>query len=381
MSTIIKSLSLAAAFALQVASVPLVPRDLSCPGANGKEWQQGGSSWTIECGTDRFQGDLPAPNGLWAQTIYDCMGQCSVRAGCVLVNYVPSTKLCYLKGSVGYTIENGGVVGARKTSAVPPVVENSQPPPSYEPAPAPYNPPTLPSGGGKRGLCYNDATLTQLFGGPNSKVTWTYDWAQKTGNGYNNGLKYIPMLWDEAGDRAGSWPGNAEAGIAAGADALLGFNEPDHAHQAAMSVPVAVQNWKKSFQPYAGRVTLVSPAVTNGPAPMGFAWLKNFISQCDGCQIDACAVHWYDSATNIQYFKNYVKDAIDACGGKPIWLTEFGATGSEDQIASFLGEVLPWMDSNPGVARYAYFMTAKGGDFLVNNSGGLSRLGQIYNSA
>jgi hypothetical protein len=147
-----------------------------------------------------------------------------------------------------------------------------------------------------------------------------------------------------------------------------------------MDVGAAVSNWKQSFQPYAGKVSLVSPAVTNGPAPMGLAYLKSFISSCQGCTIDACAVHWYDSATNIQYFKNYVTDAISACGGKPIWLTEFGASGSDDQVVSFLGEVLPWMDSNPGVARYAYFMTAKGSSYLVNNGGGLSKIGQAYNT-
>jgi len=378
-----KSLSLAAAFAFQVASAPLTTRDLSCPGANGQEWQQGGATWTIECGTDRVAGDMPGPNGLWAPTIYDCIGQCTVREGCILVDYVPGEKKCYLKNTVGNAFAKGDVVGAlMKTASPAPVAENAAP---YNPAPAPYNPPSLPApapapSGGKRGLCYNDASLTQLFGGQGSKVSWTYDWAQKTGNGYNSGLKYIPMLWDAAGDRTGSWKGNADAGIAAGADALLGYNEPDHHEQANMGVGAAVSNWKSSFEPYAGKVTLVSPAVTNGPAPMGLAYLKSFISSCQGCTIDACAVHWYDSATNIQYFKNYITDSIAACGGKPIWLTEFGASGSEDQIVDFLGEVLPWMDSNPGVARYAYFMTAKGGNYLVDNNGGLSKIGAAYNS-
>jgi hypothetical protein len=300
-----------------------------------------------------------------------------------LANYVPGDQKCYLKGTAGDKVASDWVVGAVKaTAAYTPVVENAAP----VTPPATYNPPTLPAtpapvtGGGKRGLCFNDASLTQLFGGPGSKVTWSYDWAQKTGSGYNTGIKYIPMLWDESSDRAGSWGKSADAGIAAGADALLGYNEPDHHEQANVDVGTAVNGWKQHFQPYAGKVTLVSPAVTNGPAPMGLAYLKSFISSCEGCQIDACAVHWYDSASNTQYFKNYITDSIAACGNKPIWLTEFGASGSEDQIVDFLNEVLPWMDNNPLVARYAYFMTAKGANYLVNNGGGLSKIGQAYNS-
>jgi hypothetical protein len=84
------------------------------------------------------------------------------------------------------------------------------------------------------------------------------------------------------------------------------FNEPDHAQQAHMSPAVAAAEWKKYIQPYAGKVQLVSPAVTNGPAPMGIAWLDNFFKACQGCRVDAVAIHIYDSATNIQYFKNYI---------------------------------------------------------------------------
>jgi hypothetical protein len=54
------------------------------------------------------------------------------------------------------------------------------------------------------------------------------------------------------------------------------------------------------------RAKLVSPAVTNGAAPMGLAWLDSFFAACSGCQIDAVAIHIYDSATNIAYFKNYI---------------------------------------------------------------------------
>jgi hypothetical protein len=151
-----------------------------------------------------------------------------------------------------------------------------------------------------------------------------------------------------------------------------------------MNLATAVSSWKTYMQPFAGgSVKLISPAVTNGASPMGLTYLSNFISQCTNCQIDACAIHWYDSATNIAYFKNYIPQAYAACGNRPIWITEFGASGTDAQIATFLQTVLPWLDSLSYVQRYAYFWDAPTTDttFLVNAAGtGLSTIGQIFNT-
>jgi hypothetical protein len=57
---------------------------------------------------------------------------------------------------------------------------------------------------------------------------------------------------------------------------------------------------------YGNRTKLVSPAVTNGGGKTGLAWLDAFFAACGKCQIDAVAIHIYDSATNVQYFKNYI---------------------------------------------------------------------------
>lgn len=138
------------------------------------------------------------------------------------------------------------------------------------------------------------------------------------------------------------------------------------------------------MEPFAKQARLGAPAVTNGPAPGGLTYLSNFISSCTDCNIAFCPIHWYDSATNVAYFKSYVGDAITACGNKPIWITEFGASGSADQVATFLDTVLPWLDANAMVERYAYFMTAPSSDgtYLVNSAGsGLSTIGNVFNSA
>jgi hypothetical protein len=191
------------------------------------------------------------------------------------------------------------------------------------------------------------------------------------------------MLWGNSAGNTKNWNANANAGISAGADYLLGFNEPDLGAQANMDVSTAVQTWKQYMEPFAGKVKLAAPAVTNGGTPMGLTYLKNFVSQCTDCHIDACPIHWYDSATNIAYFKAYIPQAYAACGNKPIWITEFGASGTEAQITTFLQTVLPWLDSLDYVERYAYFYDGPStdGTFLVNSAGtGLSTIGQIFNS-
>ncbi|QDS69752.1 hypothetical protein FKW77_010142 [Venturia effusa] len=371
------------------AAPTLVTRSISCPASNNTVFVTGSNSYTIECGIDRLAGDMATPNGQYAVDLESCVAQCEARAGCVLVDYVPGPKACYLKSTVGQTIANSGVIGARLGSPSSPAtmtpVEASASSRTFVSSIAPATAASVPvsTGGGKRGLCYNNPALTKLFGGSGSKVTWMYDWAAATSGGPNSGLKYIPMLWSNSADRAAAWDANAKAGIAGGADALLGFNEPDHGEQANMAVSAAVSGWKTNMEPFYGKAKLISPAVTNGGSPMGLTYLSNFVSQCTDCHIDACAIHWYDSATNIAYFKAYIPQAREACGGKPLWITEFGASGTDEQIVTFLQTVLPWLDSLDYVERYAYFFAAAStnGQYLVNSAGtGLSTIGEVFNS-
>jgi hypothetical protein len=63
-----------------------------------------------------------------------------------------------------------------------------------------------------------------------------------------------------------------------------------------------------------------------------------------------------------------------------VWITEFGFTDpndTEDDKKKFLRAVLPWLDSQEWVFRYAMQMAAEGA--LIKSSGsGLSELGFIY---
>ncbi|PSR76383.1 hypothetical protein PHLCEN_2v8479 [Hermanssonia centrifuga] len=247
-------------------------------------------------------------------------------------------------------------------------------PPSSTTTAAPPPKPTSTGTTIKRGISYNQAQLTENFSG--SKVSWAYNWASAPGGELPKDLEFVPMLWG-GGDNS-NWVNDATAAIASGSTHLLGMNEPDLGAQSNLSPAAAAALWKQFMEPFAGKAKLCSPAITNGAAPMGEAWLDDFLSACDGCTIDCIAFHIYDSATNVAYFKNYITD-MGTKYGKPTWMTEFGASGSTQDQQTFLNEMLPFLDNLTTVERYAYFMA--GQDILVDNSGNLLPLGQTYNTA
>jgi hypothetical protein len=187
------------------------------------------------------------------------------------------------------------------------------------------------------------------------------------------------MLWSGSSSVTGSWSSNAKAAVASGSSVLLGFNEPDLSTQSGMTVAEAVSAWQQFMEPLACDARLAAPAVTNGAAPMGLAWLGSFLQSCEGCTVDVVPIHWYDSAENSAYFMSYVQQAYAAGGNRPIWITEFGASGSDEEVGAFFQTVLPWLDSQSYVERYSYFLDAE--NSLVSSAGtGLSDIGNSYNS-
>lgn len=224
---------------IAAAAPTLAPRSLSCPASNNAVFQSGSQSYTIECGTDRVAGDMAAPNGQLADTLEACIAQCKSRAGCVLVDYAIKPKACYLKSAVGSTKADSGVIGARlvassstSTISIKAAVTSSTLVSPVGPTATAASAPTS-AGSGKRGLAYNNPAMTKFFGGSGSKVSWMYDWSAAPISSPNPALKYIPMLWSNNADREAAWNAKAKAGIAGGADALLGYVvfTADYKHQ------------------------------------------------------------------------------------------------------------------------------------------------------
>ncbi|KAI9737415.1 MAG: hypothetical protein M1834_009569 [Cirrosporium novae-zelandiae] len=228
---------------------------------------------------------------------------------------------------------------------------------------------------GKRGLAYNDVSLLSGFES-SSYISWAYNWDSTTDTLPDSAWEYVPMLWGTAATHTTNWAARASAAIASGTTHLLGFNEPDLSTQADMTYSEAVTAWNTYMEPFSGKASLVSPCVTNGASPMGLTWLGNFLDACTDCTISAIAIHWYDSATNFAYFKEYINEAITLAGDKNVWLTEFGATGTDAEIASFLEEAISFLSVTDKVTYYAYYMVADG--YLIDGTSVSSPVGTTY---
>lgn len=223
--------------------------------------------------------------------------------------------------------------------------------------------------GGKRGLSFNDAGILSAFDG--AGMSWAYNWADSESGALPSGVEYVPMCWGpESIDTCGQ--------NAAGAQHVLSFNEPDLGEQADMTPEAAAQGHIKALNPLAAQGARIgSPAITNGGAPMGTAWLQSWFDACGGqCKVDFVTFHWYDSASNFAYFQQHVEDVIAVAqknGVDKVWCTEFGVTSGD--AASFIDQATAYLDQTPQVERYAYFMAAEGN---LIQGGGLSAAGKAY---
>ncbi|KAI8956034.1 glycosyl hydrolase catalytic core-domain-containing protein [Xylaria longipes] len=234
--------------------------------------------------------------------------------------------------------------------------------------------------GGKRGLAYNDASLVQEFLTLGGQASWAYNWGSSGGD-LPKGVTYYPMLWSPAPDHSNGWDGFAKDAISRGADALLGFNEPDIASQANMSPQDAASAHIQWMNPYAGQARISAPAISSSEnANQGVDWLKQFFSACNGqCKVDFCAAHWYGpgGADGAALFLKHLQDVNTNCEGKPVWVTEFAAEGGD--IDAFMTTIVKELETNDEYAfveKYSYFMAAVGD--LFSSSTELTSYGKIY---
>ncbi|KAL4797652.1 hypothetical protein BDV19DRAFT_42239 [Aspergillus venezuelensis] len=235
----------------------------------------------------------------------------------------------------------------------------------------------------KRGAAYNEPSLVQALS-DSGAVSWAYDWNMYTMGDLPSGVEFVPMLWGSK--MFTGWWTAIQTILNSGSTHILGFNEPDMASQASMSSSDAAGYYKEYITKFNGQAKLVSPAVTNGVGDdMGLNWMRNFLNSCTDCDISALAVHWYgDSADD---FKSFVEEAValqEEFGISETWVTEFAlnsdmsGSGATQTSVDFLNEVLPWLDAQDAVARYAYFMCADG--YLLSNGNQLSISGKAYSS-
>ncbi|OKL61446.1 hypothetical protein UA08_03269 [Talaromyces atroroseus] len=242
------------------------------------------------------------------------------------------------------------------------------------------------SSSGKAGAAYNDASLVSALIGDSSDISWAYNWGCGSYADLPSGVEYVPMLWGASSTYLDAWTSEIESAISDGSTYIMGFNEPDMSSQADLSASEAASYYKEYITPYAGKATLVSPAVTSSSSSgEGLDWFESFISDCSDCSVSVLAVHWY--GTSVSELQAFITEAIDTAsnyGISEVWLTEFALSSDEGGISdlstatSFVEEAGTWLNEQSALTRYSYFYVANG--YLLTD-GVANSVGDAYNSA
>ena len=219
----------------------------------------------------------------------------------------------------------------------------------------------------KRGVAFSFTQVTDL---PlmSPYISWDYNWGNTPSNDAAmwfdaNEMDYCPMCWN------GNYNADAiRAFVAAHPNTkyLLGFNEPNLTDQANMTPSKAAELWPPVVALAKElNLKLVSPAMNYGTLA-GYSdpikWLDEFFAQpnVDINDIYAISIHCYmSSASAVQgYVEKFEKY------NKPIWMTEFCAwdpvPGSVTTQMDYMCAVLNYLEANPKVERYAWFIPRSG---------------------
>ena len=281
----------------------------------------------------------------------------------------------------------------------------------------------------KRGICYGNSNNdpfrnhTQNMAALAPGTSWMYTWGLTAPNdlanpAVANNIVFIPMIF------RGTWNQNELRNYLTAhpeVEYILTYNEPMFSDQAKMTPAEAGAAWpnvKSIAQEF--NLKIVGPALNYGsfyddvgilyqhthtcdrPAQHGTpcsqpnshhgpkCWFEEFLAQpnVNLSDMHAIAVHTYSGDPKAQKWNSVV---MYSGYGLPLWLTEFCAwdddwyTKNALHQEKFMSEFIIYLEQEPIIERYAWFM-ANGGNggltswpfFNLVNSSGLTSLGQIF---
>lgn len=245
------------------------------------------------------------------------------------------------------------------------------------------------SGSKKKGLGLGSrnslwpSLLTEL------RLKWVYTWTGNVPLDLPPGMPFVPMV------RSKSMQGDKVAKIADGAKAhgiteLLGLNEPDAKSQDDMTVEAALDAWPLLMET---GLRLGSPGCIHPDKD----WMTRFMAGVEErhLRVDFVCVHSYGGPNARALVNRLAK--VHEMYGRPIWITELGVGDwqaksveenrhSAEEVLRFMQEVLPMLDNQDFIERYAWFPAAPdriplATSALFDANGQLTELGQCYRDA
>ncbi|MDR0331865.1 MAG: glycoside hydrolase family protein [Dysgonamonadaceae bacterium] len=212
------------------------------------------------------------------------------------------------------------------------------------------------------------------------------------------GIEFIPMFWNGAGVNQANIDRLNALHEAGRVNYLLGFNEPDLAVEANMTVEEALVRWKFISDNIHPGIKLISPAESY-PRMGQDNWLVRFMRGVEeqGLRVDYIQARIYAPSMTVNYFTDRIRDYSELFGGKKIWLTELGVrnypaldAGRPDlnpntplQTRIFLQSLLPALDAMEQLDRYAWFqpsptMAGLWPGMLIDVNGVPTIVGEFY---
>ena len=233
---------------------------------------------------------------------------------------------------------------------------------------------------------------------------WNYSWDTELIEQQPTNISFTPMVWgaweeDKLQERLNK---HIVPKIKSGdVHQVLGFNEPDKLDQANMPYTEALTYWPTLE---ALGVPLCSPSCANSLSDVDYStqgvrgtWMRDFMKTADtrGYRIDYIGVHWYGGPSPTA-FKQRMIDIYKTYGKRPLLITEFALADwgaktqdensvSEEDVLTFMKNVLPWMEQQNWIAGYAWFSFEiddpnGSSSALFDGSGNLTASGRFYQS-
>lgn len=193
-------------------------------------------------------------------------------------------------------------------------------------------------------------------------LSWYYNWASTAfSNSVDKNVAHVPMMWGIGEDSI-----EGVLNLDSDSNYILGYNEPDIASQANMTVEEGVEAW--SYVCNTGKRT-VSPASYNPNGPS--EWVSGFLEgiEVKNLSCDSIALHCYGPNIDVDRVLSAVDSAWEEYQ-KPIWLTEISVVGRKnipsmdhsyekpgeiEKMMAYLEELVAELDKRDYVERYAWF--------------------------
>jgi autotransporter-associated beta strand protein len=214
-------------------------------------------------------------------------------------------------------------------------------------------------------------------------LNWWYNWNISSSS--SRDLEYIAIR------QLQYWPGLGQNWQSLGINTVLGYNEPDQANQANMSIATAIGSWGDLL---GTGLRVGSPATSDGGPN---SWLIPFVAQADaaGLRVDFTCTHYYqshnpaDAAGCASQLYNFLLNIWNNTH-RPIWVTEWnnGANWTDAQwpVPTYAQQqacvqaMVNMLESTPFVERYALYNWVEDGRSLVNSSGAVTLAGTVYSN-